>query len=228
METSRGFVVQNSIIPLDLRHSKDSIPVVFIKSLNDYAKDCNKELCHQDNSVQRPASSVVFWDCYDADRQEFEENIFRNYEQSTLEMPSRARIRSYLKICKIMCRCSDIEESTRIFSLFVDWLMEEFADDSQVIAEFLETVCSTHETIITVFLKNDNLEYLDSFLFHLNNEKRDLFGFRSQLMSDCNLISQYIFNREYDRVMTVLKYGLSWDFCESVFIDNCRAFDSSW
>lgn len=227
MEISRGFVVQNSIIPLDLSPSKDSIPVVFIKSLNDYTKDCNKELGCQDNSVKRPASSFVFWDYNDADRQEFEDNIFRNYEQSTLEMPSRARIGSYLKICKIMCRCSDVEESTRIFSLFVDLLMEEFADDSQLIAEFLETVCVTQETILTVFLKNDNIKYLDSFLFHLNNEKGDLFGFFGS-GSDCNLICLCLFNREYDSVMTVLKYGLSWDFCESMFIDYCRAFDNSW
>ncbi|GBN54964.1 hypothetical protein AVEN_139245-1 [Araneus ventricosus] len=228
---SRGFVVQNTVTPLDLKESKNQSPILFISEEKQYvtALKKNRFLINK-NVVKSP--SVVYWEYYDEDRQIFEENIFKIFERKMFqERTDLSRIQRYLNVCRLMCRCVDLDESKRIF-FQVSAEIESF--DISLMLELLETVCLTVDMVLFIFNTAGmrNLDFLNYLLLLSKTRNRKNFQSLSlyswDSITDLNIISHYFFNGHYSSISTLLKHGLQWKFCESVYVEYCKEMNLNW
>ncbi|KAF8763836.1 hypothetical protein HNY73_021971 [Argiope bruennichi] len=227
---SRGFVVQEEVMPLDLCESKNCAPIAFITELKHYAMAANKNRSLIYKKLV-DSSSVVYWEYYDEERQIFEEKIFKNYERKMFQDKiDLARIRKYLKLCRVMCRCADLEEAKRIYHK-VYAVIQNF--DAFLVLELLETVCLSIEMVLFVFntAAVRNLPFL-KFLLLLSKTRnlnfQSLWSYSWDIITETNLISQFFDNEQYASIPTLLTHGLQWNFCESVYDEYCKAMNFTW
>ncbi|XP_055927639.1 uncharacterized protein LOC129958922 [Argiope bruennichi] len=101
-----------------------------------------------------------------------------------------------------------------------------------LIFDLIETVCLSVEMILFVYNMDGvrNLSFL-KFLLLMRKTQNIFQSLRSNswdIITETNLISQFFNNEQYASIPTLLRYGLQWKICESVYDEYCKAMKFTW
>ncbi|GIY16961.1 SOCS box domain-containing protein [Caerostris darwini] len=225
MVLCRGFIVQKTAMTLNLSESRHR-PTLFILDVMEF----NQKYGGQD-------VTTVDWEHYDENFVQLEELIFKEHENIIFRDINLEKVKNYLKTCRMMRRCYELDEAKRIYHLVKGALNLDIVDSS-LLMDLLKTVCENEEMLVYVFSN----AILDKHFFKFVLITLKLHGCNSWNLwpdgkfvplcdhqaFDSNLISQFFTSAHYEFIPILLKYGVQWRYHESYYMDYCTDLNFQW
>ncbi|GFS95394.1 SOCS box domain-containing protein [Nephila pilipes] len=184
-------------------------------------------------NLNRNNNKIKFWDYYDDDRKEFERELFETYEHIVFNKnpPDVLKIRKFLRLCRIICNCSDPYEAKRIYLMVFEIFCQY--QDSSLLLDLLDTTCLDIDMRVHIFSEAvpENLHYLRDLLPLIKNKKFDSWGLwpnSSGYLANNNVISLYFYKRYFNSIPLLLQHGIHWAYSEDIFVDYCKRLNRNW